>query len=485
MLENLHDWIEALEKAGELVRIGAEVDPHLELSAIVDRVSKDGDRGSGPGNKALLFERVKGSRMPVLINAFGSRKRCALALGVDGVEQIAARLSEILEQAPPEGLLEKLKMLPRLAQLGSFLPKKTSRAPCQDVVLEGEQVDLGLLPALTTWPGDGGPFLTFPLCITRDPVSGKRNMGTYRLQVFSRNETGFHTHLHKDARRHLVRSEKPLPVAVVLGADPATCFASVIPAPPDIDELLIAGFLRRRAVAMVPCRKVPLEIPASAEIVLEGWVDPVEKRREGPFGDHTGFYSLADDYPVFRVECMTMRRDPVFHATLVGPPPQEDSWMTWAIERIMLPVLQKQFPEILDYRLPFEGVAHNLMLVKIRKQFPGHARKVMNGIWGLGQAMFTKVIVVVDEEVDIRNDREVVWKVLNHIDPQRDAEFTLGPVETLDHASRAACFGSKVGIDATRKWPEEGFQREWPEEIVMSEDIQALVERRWKEYGLP
>ncbi len=482
-LDSLRDWIRALDAAGELVRVRAEVDPRLEIAEITDRVSKE----QGAANRALLFEKVKGSAMPVLINAFGSRRRCALALGVERIEEHADRLRGLLEQAPPEGLLEKIRMIPRLAEVGAWFPKKVSSAPCQEVVWEGADVDLGRLPVLTTWPQDAGPFVTFPLCVTEDPETGRRNVGTYRLQVFSRNETGFHTHLHKDARRHLgkaaARGEK-VPVAVVIGADPATCFASVVPAPPDVDELIIAGFLRRKPVPLVKCRTVPLEVPATAEIVLEGWVDPRELRREGPFGDHTGFYSLADDYPVFRVTCMTMRKDAIYHTTLVGRPPQEDCWMTEAIERLLLPVLQKALPEILDYRMPFEGVAHNLMLVKIRKQYPGQAQKVMSALWGLGQAMFTKVIVVVDEDVNIHDDSEVAWKVLNHIDPQRDLQFMMGPVETLDHASRAACFGSKVGIDATRKWKEEGFTRDWPDAIVMDEATRAQVASRWLSYGV-
>lgn len=482
-MESLRDWIRVLEEAGELTRVRAEVDPRLEIAEIADRVSKE----EGAPNRALLFERVKGSKMPVLINAFGSRQRCALSLGVKRMEEHADRLRALLDQAPPESLMDKIRMLPRLAEIASWAPKKVGSAPCQEVVLEGDAVDLGLLPVLTTWPQDAGPFITFPLCITQDPESGRRNVGTYRLQVFSRHETGFHTHLHKDARRHLgkaaARGEK-IPVAVVIGADPATCFASVVPAPPDVDELLIAGFLRRKPVPLVACRSVPLEVPATAEIVLEGWVDPAELRREGPFGDHTGFYSLADDYPVFRVSCMTMRKDPVYHTTLVGRPPQEDCWMTEAIERLLLPVLQKALPEVLDYRMPFAGVAHNLMLVKIRKQYPGQAQKVMSAIWGLGQAMFTKVVVVVDEDVNIHDDAEVAWKVLNHIDPQRDLQFMMGPIETLDHASRAACYGSKVGVDATRKWREEGFTREWPDQIVMDAATKARVAARWTEFGL-
>jgi len=481
-LENLSEWIDALEDAGELHRITAEVDPYLEISEIIDRVSKR----QGAENKALLFENVKGSTMPVLANAFGSRRRMGISLGVEGVEDHAKRLDDLLNQAPPEGWKEKMKLLPTLAEVGRWMPKKVKSAPCQEVVLTGDDVDLSQLPILTTWPDDAGPFITFPLCVTKDPETGRRNLGTYRLQVMGPKKTGFHSHLHKDARRHLSKAQKRgerIPVAVCIGADPATCFASVVPAPPDVDELLIAGFLRRKAVELVPCKTIPLEIPASAEIVLEGWVDPAVLVTEGPYGDHTGFYSLADDYPVFEVECITHKKNPIYHTTLVGKPPQEDCWITEGIERLLLPMLQKVIPEIVDYRMPFAGVAHNLMLVQIHKEFPGQARKVMNAIWGLGQAMFTKVIVVVDEDVNIHDDQEVVWKVLNHIDPQRDLEFTLGPVETLDHASRAACYGSKVGVDATRKWPEEDFHRDWPDEIVMSKEVKAAVEGRWKDFG--
>ncbi|PCH77223.1 MAG: menaquinone biosynthesis decarboxylase [Planctomycetota bacterium] len=480
-IDSVREWIKVLDDAGELQRISAEVDPYLEISEITDRVSKE----DGAPNRALLFENVIGSDMPVLINAFGSRERMALSLG-GSPSYHAQRINDLLEQSPPEGLLDKLKMLPKLAQIGKWFPKKVNTARCQEVVLTGDQVDLGKLPVLTTWPDDAGPFITFPLCVTEDPESGRRNLGTYRLQVMGPRETGFHTHLRKDARRHLTKAEEQgqrIPVAVCIGADPATCFSSVVPAPPDLDELLIAGFLRQKPVPLVACKTVPLEVPATSEIVLEGWVDPTNLRREGPFGDHTGFYSLADDYPIFEVECITMRKEPVYHTTLVGRPPQEDSWMTEGIERLLLPVLRKQFPEIIDYRMPFEGVAHNLMYLKIKKQYPGHARKLMNAIWGLGQAMFTKVIVVVDDDCNIHDDSEVAWRVLNHIDPQRDLQFTLGPTEVLDHASRAACFGSKVGIDATRKMAEEGFTREWPDEIVMSPEVKERIARRWSNLG--
>ncbi len=480
-INHLREWIQVLDEAGELHRISAEVDPYLEIAEITDRVSKE----EGAPNKALLFENVKGSEFSVFINAFGSRERMALSLG-GAPEEHAQRIEDLLEQSPPEGLLEKLKMLPKLAEVGKWFPKKVSSAPCQEVVWTDDQVDLSRLPVLTTWPEDAGPFITFPLCVTQDPETGRRNLGTYRLQVMGPRETGFHSHRHKDASRHLSKAKEQgnrIPVAVCIGADPATCFASVVPAPPDIDELLIAGFLRNKPVPLVACKRVPLEVPATAEIVLEGWVDPENLRREGPFGDHTGFYSLADDYPVFEIECMTMRQDPVYHTTLVGRPPQEDCWMTEGIERLLLPVLRKQFPEILDYRMPFEGVAHNLMYLKIKKAYPGHARKLMNAIWGLGQAMFTKAIVVVDEDCDIHDDSEVAWRVLNNIDPQRDFEFTLGPIEVLDHASRAACYGSKVGIDATRKMKEEGFEREWPGAISMSPEIKDSIQEKWSSFG--
>ena len=484
VLNGLRDWIEALEAEGELVRVQTEVDPYLELSQIVDRVSKE----DGAANKALLFENVKGSSMPVFINGFGSRRRVGISLEASDIEEHAARLEALLHQAPPETLIEKIKALPKLKELANFFPRKVSSAPCQEIVLTGDEVDIGRLPVLTTWPQDADPFITYPLCVTQDPETGRRNLGTYRLQVRGPRETFFHSHLHKDARRHLEKAavaDKKIPVAVAIGADPATCFASVVPAPPDVDELLIAGFLRRDSVPLVACKSVPLEVPATAEIVLEGWINPANTATEGPFGDHTGFYSLADEYPIFEIDTITHRKNPIYHSILVGAPPQEDHWITQGIERLMLPVLRMQFPEIVDYRLPFEGVAHNLMLVQIKKTYPGQARKVMHGLWGLGQAMFTKVIVVVDESVNIHDDAEVVWKVLNHIDPQRDMEFALGPVETLDHASRAACYGSHVGVDATKKTSEEGFTREWPDEILMSTEVKDFVEKRWQEYGLP
>jgi 4-hydroxy-3-polyprenylbenzoate decarboxylase len=477
--EDLRAFLKDLEKAGDLRRVRAEVDPRLEISEIAQRVV----RREGP---ALLFENPKGFRVPVLINAFGSHRRMARALGVERYEEVAERLEALLEPETPTGLLDKIRMLPRLAELSAMFPKTVRDAPCKEVVVKDDP-GLEFLPVITCWPGDGGPYLTMPLVVTVDPRTGKRNCGMYRMQVFDRRTTAMHWHLHKDGKRHFDRAAaegKRLEVAVALGCDPAVSFAACVPAPPDVDEMLIAGFLRGKPVPMVRCETVDLEVPGSAEIVLEGFVDPGERRREGPFGDHTGFYSLPDEYPVFHLTCVTHRRDPIYQTIVVGPPPQEDDYLGTAIERLTLPILKKQFPEIVDVHMPWEGVFHNLMLVSIEKRFPGHARKVMHGIWGLGQAMFTKVIVVVDADVDVQEVREVAWKALNHIDPERDFEFVLGPVETLDHASRLPHFGSKVGIDATRKWPSEGFARPWPDEMKMAPEIAALVERRWGEYGI-
>ncbi|MBI3987983.1 MAG: menaquinone biosynthesis decarboxylase, partial [candidate division NC10 bacterium] len=346
---------------------------------------------------------------------------------------------------------------------------------------------LDFLPIIQCWPQDAGRYITFPLVITKDPETGVRNVGTYRMQVFDGRTTAMHWHTHKGGAAHFRKAKrlgKRMEVAVAIGCDPATTFAATLPLPDGVDELLVAGFLRKRSVELVKCETIDLEVPANTEIVLEGYVDPEELRLEGPFGDHTGFYSLADSYPVFHLTCLTHRRDPIYQTIIVGRPPQEDCWMGRAIERIFLPLMRKQLPEVIDFHMPFEGVFHNLMIVSIDKQYPGHARKVMHAIWGLGQAMFTKVIVVVDGDTDVRDLSQVTWRVLNSIDPERDIQFVLGPVETLDHASRFPLYGSKMGIDGTRKWKGEGFTREWPDEIVMDPEVVKLVEKGWKEYGL-
>jgi 4-hydroxy-3-polyprenylbenzoate decarboxylase len=480
--KDLREFLRRLEKEGELKRIGAEVDWNLEVTEITDRVSKRG----GP---ALLFENIKGYKTPLAINLFGSHRRMNLALEVNDLQEVADRISGFLDFKTPTGLVDKLKMLPKLGELGAFFPKTVKSGPCQEVV---KRDDFSLLdfPIPQCWPQDGGRYITFPLVITRNPDTGKRNVGVYRLQVFDERTTGMHWQTQKHGAEHFRRArsrwgEGKLEVAVAIGADPATVFSGVIPAPPDLDELMLAGFLRRQPVELVRCQSVDLEVPANAEIVLEGYVDLNESRTEGPFGDHTGYYSLEDDYPVFRVTCLTHRRDPLYLSTIVGPPPQEDYYLGHAIERILLPIIKLQFPEIVDVHMPAEGIFHNLMIVAIRKSYPGHARKIMSAIWSLGQAMFTKVLLVVDEDVNVHDPREVTWKALCAIDPERDVEFHLGPVDTLDHAARLPDFGSHMGIDATRKWPAEGYIRgAWPEEIKMDEGTRRRVDTLWKQLGL-
>jgi 4-hydroxy-3-polyprenylbenzoate decarboxylase len=477
---DLRDFIRALEEQGELKRIALPVDPVLEITEFADRAVK----GGGP---ALLFENPKGSSTPVLINAFASMRRMQIALEVEAIDEVAARIVEFLEMKMPEGLIGKLKMLPKLAEMGAFFPKIVSKGACQEVV-KREGFSLFDYPVLQCWPDDGGRFITLPLVFSRNPDSGKRNCGMYRMQIFDERTAGMHWQTHKQGAEHYRRLAQQgrtrMEVAVAIGADPATMYSAILPLPPDLDEMMISGFLRQSPVEMVRCVTCDLEVPASAEIVLEGYVELGELRTEGPFGDHTGFYSLADQYPVFHVECVTQRKDPIYAATIVGPPPMEDYYMGKAIERIFLPLMRLQLPEVRDMAMPAEGVFHNLILVAIRKSYPGHARKVMHAIWGAGQAMFSKVIVVVDEDVDVQNFSEVLWKALNNIDPQRDIEFVMGPVDSLDHASRLPNYGSKMGIDATRKWPGEGFTRPWPDVIRMSEDVRRRVDAMWKAAGL-
>jgi len=478
---DLRDFVRALEKHGELKRITFEVDPHLEITEFADRSVKTG----GP---AFLFEKPKGSDVPVLINAFASERRMQIALEVSSVDEVAGRISEFLEMRMPEGLIGKLKMLPKLAEMGAFFPKIVSGGPCKDVIRR-EKFSLDYFPILQCWPEDAGRFITLPMVFSKNPDTGKRNCGCYRLQIFDERTTGMHWQTHKQGAEHYRRlraagTSKRMDVAVAIGADPATMYSAILPLPPDLDEMMIAGFLRSKPVEMVKCETVDIEVPAEAEIVLEGYVELGELRREGPFGDHTGFYSLDDDYPVFHVTCITHRKNPIYATTIVGPPPMEDFYMGKAIERIFLPLMRLQLPEVRDIAMPAEGIFHNLILVSIRKSYPGHARKVMSAIWGLGQAMFSKVIVVVDEDVDVQNVREVAWKALNNIDPERDIQFTMGPVDSLDHASRLSNYGSKMGVDATRKWKEEGFTRPWPGVIRMSEDVQQRVDTLWKRAGL-
>lgn len=480
--KDLRAFLKKLEKEGELKRITAEVDWKLEVTEITDRVTKQG----GP---ALLFENIKGSKVPLAINLFGTHRRMNLALEVNELQEVADRISGFIDFKTPSGLVDKLKMLPKLGELGAFFPKTVKSGPCKEVV-KREGFSLLDFPIIQCWPQDAGRFITFPFVFTRNPETGKRNVGVYRMQVFDERTTGMHWQTQKHGAEHFRRArsrygEGKLEVAVAIGADPATVFCGIVPAPPDVDELLLAGFLRRSPVELVKCETVELEVPANAEIILEGYVDLNEFRREGPFGDHTGYYSLADDYPVFHVTCVTHRRDPIYLTTIVGPPPQEDYFMGYAIERILLPIMKLQFSEIVDVHMPAEGIFHNLMIVSIRKSYPGHARKIMSAIWGLGQAMFTKVLVVVDEDVNVHDPGEVAWKALCAIDPERDVEFHLGPVDTLDHAARLPDFGSHMGIDATRKWASEGYARgPWPDEIRMDENTRARIAARWKQLGL-
>jgi len=474
--EDLRAYLRYIEEKGLLHRVKVEVDPVLEIAAIAHRVVKKG----GP---ALLFEKVKGSSLPVAVNLFGSWELVKAALQVDDLEEPAQRLRELLSLALPTNWLEKLKYLPKLAEVSRYLPKRVAKAPCQEVKVDPPSFKL--LPALQLWPQDGGRFLTLPLVFTRDPLTGRRNVGMYRMQIYDELTAGMHWHLHKDAAEHLRRSSAPLPVAVALGGDPAVIYAATAPLPFGLDEMLFAGFLRQEGVEMVPALTVDVEVPARAEIILEGYVDPQERRPEGPFGDHTGYYSPVDYYPVFHLTAMTMREGAIYPATVVGPPPMEDYYMGKITERLFLPLIQLQLPEIVDMDFPPEGVFHNCVIVSIRKRYPGQAKKVMHALWGLGQMMFTKLIVVVDEDVDVHDYREVAWRVFSSIDPKRDVVMVEGPVEALDHATGYTGYGSKMGIDATRKLPQEGYTHIWPEIARTSQEIMELVEKRWQEYGIP
>ena len=493
---DLREFVGKLEKEGELRRIRTEVDPVLEITEVVQRVCRPGEReansrreAGATQNVALLFEKPRGSRVPLLVNMFGSVRRMALAFDVEALEEVAERIQGFLKMDSPQGLFDKIKMLPKLAELGSFFPKTVKIGPCKEIQRRGNDVNLFDFPILKCWPQDAGRFITFPLVFTRNPETGKRNVGMYRMQVYDERTTGMHWQTQKHGAEHFRRArakspEGRIPVSVAIGADPATALSGMLPIPPDLDEMMFAGFLRREPVEMVQCETNDLEIPANAEIILEGYVNLNELRTEGPFGDHTGFYSLDGEYPVFHVECVTHRKDPIYLTTVVGPPPQEDYYMGYAVERIFLPVMKMQYPEIVDVAMPAEGIFHNLMIVAIRKSYPGHARKIMNAIWSLGQAMFTKMVVVVDHDVNVHDYREVTWKALCAVDPERDVQFSFGPMDTLDHAARMQDFGSKMGIDATRKWASEGFTRPWPDEIKMDDATRARVAALWKKLDI-
>ncbi len=480
---NLREFISLLEERGELARVSAAVSPELEITEIVDRTVRAG----GP---AILFENVVGHDMPVAINLYGTHRRVAWALGVEDAEEIAGRVRDLLSMAqnPPGGLMDKVAAAGQLLGLARSQPRVVGSGPCQEVVATGADVDLGALPALRCWPGDAGRFITLPLVISRDPETGRRNVGTYRMQIYDRATAGMHWQSHKVGARHFRSGERRgdgrLEVAVALGGDPTTIWTGALALPPDVDEFAVSGIIRGTPVELVRCRTVDLEVPAESEIVLEGYVVPGEYRTEGPFGDHTGYYSLPEEYPVFHVTAITSRSDPIYPATVVGRPPMEDFYMGKAAERILLPALQLTLPEVVDINMPAEGVFHNLVIVAIRKEYRGHARKVMHALWGLGLLSLTKTIIVVDADVNVHDPSEVAWRVTANINPATDLVLSEGPLDDLDVSTPTYRQGSKMGIDATSKGEMDGFPREWPDDVVMSDEVKALVDDRWGEYGL-
>ena len=484
--KDLREFLKILENKGLLKRISIEVDPVLEIAEITDRMCK-----SPNGSKALFFQKVKGSEFPVVTNIFGSFQRMCLSLQVERLDDIAGRVEALLNQSPPKSLMEKLSVLPRLFELSKWLPKPVKNAPCQEIV-EKDNPDLTRFPILKCWPGDGQPtdegrFITLPMVFTKDPDTGRQNCGMYRIHVYDKTTTGMHWHIHKDGARHYDKYkalDRRMPAAVAVGSDPAVIYSATAPLPESVDEMLFAGFLRGGPVEMVKCITSDIEIPANSELVIEGYLEPGETRLEGPFGDHTGFYSAADYYPVFHVTCITRRKDMIYPATIVGKPPMEDCYMGKATERIFLPLLRLDSPEIKDFNLPMEGVFHNAALISIKKSYPGHAKKIIHGLWGKGQMMFSKLLIVVDDDVDVQNIPYTAWRVLNNVDWKRDVVIAEGPVDDLDHSASWPRYGSKMGIDATRKTKEEGMMRDWPEELFMSEEIKKLVTEKWKEYGL-
>jgi len=489
-IDTLSEFIRRLEAAGELARIGQPVSANLELCEIADRVMKQPG-----GGKALFFENVtlmsgQRSQYPVAINLFGSMRRMAMALEVDDLDSIGDRIQELLQMKVPEGIIAKLSLLPRLLEVAKFPPRMRSGSPpCQEIVIRGKDVDLTKLPIIKCWPEDGGPYITLPMVISRDPSRGIRNVGMYRIQLMGPRLLAMHWQRHKVGAAHwreMAERGERMPVCIAIGSDPPSVYSASAPLPPTVDEFIFAGFLRREPVSLTKAVTCDLEVPAEAEFVIEGYIDPAEPLvTEGPFGDHTGFYSLADLYPQVHVEALTMRERPVYATTIVGRPPMEDFYLGHATERIFLPLLKLTVPEIVDYHMPSEGIFHNLVFVSIDKQYPGQAYKVMNALWGQGLMSLAKMLVIVDKDVNVRNPHEAWWIALNNIDPQRDARFTMGPMDVLDHSSRAFTYGSKIGFDATRKWPEEGFAREWPKLIEMDAATRRRVDEMWPSLGIP
>jgi 4-hydroxy-3-polyprenylbenzoate decarboxylase len=495
--DTLQEFLSALDAAGELRRISAPVDPVLEITEIADRVSKSATRdgkypaaGKPPhpgANQALLFSNVQGSSMPAAINTFGSTKRLCMALGCESFDELAERIAELTRPEIPTGIWNKIRKGIDFLKIGSYQPKVRSGggALCQEVV-HTDDADLGTLPIIQCWPEDGGKYITLGQTVTKNPETGVRNLGIYRIQVFGPKLAAAHWHPHHDGARHFrawAKDGKPCPVAITFGGESVLPYAATAPLPPGIDEHLFAGFLQGRGLDLVPCKTVPLEVSPNCEIVIEGWVDPRQTVLEGPFGDHTGFYSLAGQFPVLNISAITHRRNPVYPTTIVGKPPQEDFYLGKATERMFLPLLRILIPDLIDFELPMFGVFHSCAFVKIKKEYPFHARKVMNAIWGAGQMAWTKIIIVVDEDVDVHNVDEVMFRVAGNVDPKRDIMMVDGPLDILDHAAPFEGAGSKMGIDATRKWPGEGTVRDWPMEIRMDAATVEKVTRRWKEYG--
>ena len=494
MGRDLQSFLQQLESLGELHRVKAEVDPYLEMAAIACAVAKQPSGGQG-----LLFEKPKSGSAPVAMNVYGSLRRMEMVLNVEkkGLDSIGQRIEKLMEAAIPKpggGLLDKLAKLPMLADVSSWMPKSVHKGICQEIVKKGADARLSELPALTTWPEDGGPFITMGMshALHKD---GRRNMGLYRLQVHDDHTLGFHAQVHHDGSRalHGYAPGERMPVSVAFGGDPALLYAATTPLPPFVPELIFTGFLLDKGIEIIKCLTNGIEVPADSELVIEGWVDPAESRLEGPFGDHTGYYSPVDMYPIMHVEAITHRRNFVFPATVVGPPPQEDSFLGLATERIFLPILRLMLPEIRDMHLPAAGAFHNLAIISMKKEYPGHCQKVMNAIWGMGQMMLTKCIVIVDEDIDLHDAQEVLFRITSNVDPERDFLFSKGPLDALDHASSRDSFGSKVGIDATRKnkpfddYGNNGRNngRKWPKDLTHPREVLEKIEARWGEYGLP
>ncbi|GAB4531124.1 MAG: menaquinone biosynthesis decarboxylase [Anaerolineae bacterium] len=484
---DLSEFIALLEKRGHLRRIKAWVSPELEITEITDRVSK----GPLEKNVALLFENVEGSNFPVLINSLGHPQRMAWALGVDDLEELNQRLAALIDLKLPQGfgpaLARANDLLSALRAVG-LRPNIVKKAPVQEQVYTGADVNLARLPILKCWPGDGGRYITLPTVISRDPLTNMRNVGMYRLQVRDQRTLGMHWQIHKGGAEHTRVAQETgvegIPVAVSLGGDPAVMWCGSAPLPPGVDEFLLAGWLRGKPVELVRCITQPIEAPANAEFVIEGYVDPDERAPEGPFGDHTGYYTPVDDYPLLHVTAITHRRRPIYPTTIVGIPPMEDYWMGKATERLFLPLMKLFMGEIVDVNMPPEGIFHNLVLVSIKKRFPGHARKVINGLWGLGLMMLARCIIVFDADVDVQNVSQAMFHALNNVDWAHDVVIQEGPTDALDHASYHFAFGGKIGIDATRKMPEEGYTRQWPDLIQMSPEVKARVDELWKKLGL-